>query len=76
MSPIKLSDAELDAVMSAARPLDVAMRDQFLQEVAQSLAACPVIGPGSVYRAAAQVQAKFWSPPDLSRSSDQSKYRR
>jgi hypothetical protein len=30
--PLKLSDDELDAVLAAARPLDVRVRDAFLQE--------------------------------------------
>jgi len=34
MSPLRLSDSELDCVMKAARPIDAAARDQFLQQVA------------------------------------------
>jgi hypothetical protein len=37
MPPIRLSDSELDAEMAAARPLDIAMRDAFLQRVAWPL---------------------------------------
>jgi len=37
MKPIKLTDAELDAVFSAARPLDPDLRDPFLQAVAHAL---------------------------------------
>jgi hypothetical protein len=32
---IRLTDAELDIVLAAARPLDVRARDAFLQEVAR-----------------------------------------
>jgi hypothetical protein len=76
MPPVRLTDDELTAVFAAAAPLPIECRDAFLQEVAQSLAACPVIGPGSVYRAAAEVQARYWSPPDLGATrGEQSKYR-
>ena len=64
---VKLTDSELDAVMAAARPLDVAMRDAFLQQVARELGRCPEIGPGVVGRVCAEVQARYWIPPDLTR---------
>jgi hypothetical protein len=37
MPPIKLSDDELNAVLAAARPLAVEMRDPFLHAVAHAL---------------------------------------
>jgi hypothetical protein len=37
MSPIRLTDDDLDAVMSAARPIALARRDAFLQAVAAEL---------------------------------------
>lgn len=75
MPPLRLTDSELAAVMSAARPLDVAVRDAFLQEVATALAACPAIGEGVVYRVAAETQRRFFEPPNLSAARDLSKYR-
>ena len=45
---IRLSDAELDAVFLAARPLAVRDRDAFLQHVADQLSTCTEIGPGTV----------------------------
>jgi hypothetical protein len=75
MPPIRLSDDELDAVMAAARPLAVERRDAFLQRVASALEGCE-IGPGVVYRVAAQVQREFFEPPDVSKARDQSKWRR
>jgi hypothetical protein len=76
MPPIRLSDSELDAVMSAARPIAVERRDAFLQQVAVTLQGCNEIGPGVVYRVAAQVQREFFDPPDLGRASGvASKYR-
>lgn len=75
MPPLKLSDDELSAVLAAARPLPVECRDAFLQQVASALQGCGEIGPGVVYRVAAQVQREFFDPPDLSKSRDVSKYR-
>jgi hypothetical protein len=44
MPPLKLTDAELDAVFNAARPLAPNVREDFLKEVAR-LSSCPVVGP-------------------------------
>jgi hypothetical protein len=35
MSPLSLSDAELDAIMNLAAPLNPVMRDPFLRAVAR-----------------------------------------
>jgi len=70
---IRLSDAELDAVFLAARPLAVRDRDDFLQEVANALAGCSEIGPGTGAKACREAQRKFFDPPEL--SHDVSKYR-
>ena len=75
MSPIKLSDDELSAVLAAARPLPVASRDAFLQQVASALQSCGEIGPGSVHRAIATAQRAHFDPPNLSKSAGSSKYR-
>jgi hypothetical protein len=50
MAPIRLTDAQLDAVLAAARPLAVGDRDQFLQDVARALQGQD-LGDGAVYRA-------------------------
>jgi hypothetical protein len=67
MSPIKLSDDELDAVLAAARPLDRDLRDPFLHAVANALQGYEVIGPGLVARVCAEMQRQFWRAPDLGR---------
>ena len=72
--PLALSDSELDAVMSAAAPLSVEMRDPFLRAVAHALRGVPV-GDGSVHRICCELQRQFFDPPDLSRANDQSKWR-
>jgi hypothetical protein len=64
--PLKLSDSELDAIMSAARPLAVERRDAFLQQVASTLQRCGELGPGVVYRVVSEAQRAFFDPPDLS----------
>jgi hypothetical protein len=60
---IRLSDSELDAIMSAAAPLDRDLRDPFLRAVADELARHETIGPGTVYRVAREQQGKFFRPP-------------
>jgi hypothetical protein len=76
MSPIKLTDDELDAVMAAARPLAVERRDAFLQQVASSLRRCGEIGPGTVHRVCAEAQRQFFDPPNFGHAPGTvSKYR-
>jgi hypothetical protein len=62
MLPIRLTDAELDAVLAAARPIAVERRDAFPQRVAAELRGREV-GPGLVHRVVAQVQGEFFDPP-------------
>jgi hypothetical protein len=66
---LRLTDAELDAVMNAARPLDPGLRDPFLQAVATALQqdCSGEIGPGTVARVCREMQRQFFSPPDLDR---------
>jgi hypothetical protein len=60
MPPLRLSDAELDAIMTAAGPIPVDRRDRFLQEIAATLRCCNgEVGPGTVHRAIADVQRKY-----------------
>ena len=70
MPPIRLSDSELDAVMAAARPLPVHLRDPFLHAVAHALSDRNVIGPGTVHQVCCELQRQLFDPPDLSRSND------
>jgi len=67
---LKLTDSELDAVFSAARPLDPDLRDPFPQAVANALMAdcSSEIGPGTVARVCREMQRQFFDPPDFDRA--------
>jgi hypothetical protein len=65
MPPIRLTDSELDAIFAAARPLDMRMRDPFLQRVASELGRCGELGPGVIHRICATAQREFFEPPEL-----------
>jgi hypothetical protein len=69
MQPLRLSDAELDAVLLAARPIAPHRRDAFLQAVADALTVQRELGPGAVYRVIREVQREFFDPPELIGSS-------
>ena len=61
--PIRLSDDELSAVMTACQPLPPDARDGFLRAVASSLQSCCEVGPGSVHRAIVAAQREHFAPP-------------
>jgi hypothetical protein len=65
MTPLKLTDDEMNAVYAACRPLHVADRDVFLQAIADALRQRGEIGPGAVQRAIRDVQRRFFRPPEL-----------
>jgi hypothetical protein len=60
--PLRLTDAQLDAIMHAAEPLKVDDRDAFLQDVAAALQGRD-LGDGTVYRTIAQAQKRYFDPP-------------
>jgi hypothetical protein len=59
---IRLTDAQLDAVMAAAQPLAPGNRGPFLEAVAMALQGRE-LGDGILHRVIAEVQRKFWDPP-------------
>jgi hypothetical protein len=63
MTPLRLTDSELDIVLAAARPLARQVRDWFLQEVAARLAGLSQRGEGVVYRVVAEIQRRHFDPP-------------
>jgi hypothetical protein len=67
--PLRLSDSELDAILAAARPIDVRDRDAFLKSVADALKGCGELGPGTVARFCRELQREHFSPPALDRSA-------
>jgi hypothetical protein len=75
MPPLKLTDAELDAVFNAARPLAPNVREDFLKEVADRLSSYPVVSPGTVHRVCLEAQRRFFDPPDLGGPGVWAKYR-
>jgi hypothetical protein len=62
---VRLTDAELATVMTAARPIAHHLREAFLQAVADELARCGPVGPGVVHRVCVTLQRQFFDPPDL-----------
>jgi hypothetical protein len=63
MSPIALTDSQLDAVMAAAAPLAPGDRSAFLQDLAVALRDHPEIGDGLLHRVVADVQRRHWDAP-------------
>ena len=72
-TPISLTDSELEAIMTAARPLQVHQRDAFLRDIATELAALPVIGNGVLHRIITTVQRRHFNVPDLRVSESRSR---
>jgi hypothetical protein len=75
MPPIRLTDDELSAVLAAARPLAVEMRDPFLRAVAAALEGSEVIGPGTVHQVCRELQRQFFDAPEFTRAAGAGKYR-
>jgi hypothetical protein len=74
--PLALSDAQLDIVFRMAAPLLAVDRSAFLTDVARELAALPELGDGIVARICAQVQHRYWRPPEFGHGgSGSGKYR-
>jgi hypothetical protein len=63
--PLRLTDDQLTAVLRAAEPLAIGDRGAFLQDVAAALQG-QELGDGTVYRVTAQVQRRYYDPPNLS----------
>jgi hypothetical protein len=72
--PLSLTDDEFTAVLTACQPLSAHSRDAFLRDLATALQGRE-LGPGLVFRTIAQLQGRYFDPPDLSRSGYGSKYR-
>jgi hypothetical protein len=72
--PISLSDSEMTAIMSAAKPLSPRDRDAFLQHIAVILTAmAPPRGDGAVGRAIRAAFQQHFVAPDLRVSEPRSR---
>ena len=61
MTPLRLTDEQLDQVMRTAAPIPLELRDDYLQRVADQLRG-PEFGDGEVYRACgAAAKAVMWN---------------
>ena len=69
MSPIRLTDSQLAAVMTAARSLAPWRRDAFLRAIADDLSRLNEIGPGDIHRAIRAAWRAHFDPPDLDGSA-------
>jgi hypothetical protein len=65
--PISLTDSEMSAIMSAAKPLSPRDRDKFLRHIAQVIADMPEAerGDGAVYRAIHATLKMYFDAPGL-----------
>ena len=63
--PLRLTDDQLDIVFRMAAPLPDVDRSAFLEDVARELGGLREIGDGIVARTCAQVQRKYWRPPEI-----------
>jgi hypothetical protein len=64
-SKLGLSPDQIHTVFHAAKPLRPECVDGYLQTVADTLRASPVIGDGTVYRAAEAAQKRYFEPSSL-----------
>jgi hypothetical protein len=64
MSPLKLTDDQIDQIFRAAAPLAPHDRDAFLRDVAERLSKT-VVGEGSVYKACVEAQRSFLDYPQF-----------
>jgi hypothetical protein len=72
---LALSDNQLETVMRAAGVLNIYDRDEFLRAVAHELAGRE-LGDGIVGRVCAELQKRFWRPPELDGRTAGGKYAR
>jgi hypothetical protein len=57
--PLSLNDDEYNAVEAAAAPIHPLQRGAFLKALAEELGRHPVVGPGLVFRCAAELQRLY-----------------
>jgi hypothetical protein len=72
---IGLTDNQMGALLSAARPLPPDRRSEFLEHCARELAALPEVGDGVLHRTIALIQRQYWDPPQFGRTAGWHKYK-
>jgi hypothetical protein len=63
MSPLRLSDDQMNAILGASTPLAPNVREAFLHDVVAALSRMPELGDGSLHRTLMVLQRKYFSPP-------------
>ena len=61
--PVDFSEAELDIITDAARPIDPAHRAEFVEAVLTALVPHCVLGEGLVHRICRDLQQRFINMP-------------
>jgi hypothetical protein len=72
---LRLTDAQLTAIWTAAAPLAPQDRDPFVRAVGQALQECRDPGDGDVARVIRQLQRRHFDPPDLTDGRAQPQHR-
>jgi hypothetical protein len=70
---IRLTDSQLDQVLSHAAPLARSARHAYLNDVATELGKAGDIGDGTVAKVCREVQRRYWDPPVFAQGT--AKYR-
>jgi hypothetical protein len=76
ITPIAVSDSQLVAIFTAARPLARGDVEGFLEAVAEQLRGRAIVGDGDVHRAVMVAQKLFFVPPTDSHRHMTGKYDR
>jgi hypothetical protein len=76
IAPIAISDSQLAAIFTAARPLPRDDVEAFLAAVAEQLRGRTIVGDGDVHRACVLAQKLFFVPPTDSHRHLTGKYDR
>jgi hypothetical protein len=71
--PLPLTEAQASQVYRIARPLEDPAG--FIADVTTTLATFAELGDGLVYRVCRDTRLAHWTPPELGKHSDCSKYR-
>ena len=71
--PVDFSEAELDIITDAARPIDPAHRAEFVEAVLTALVPHRVLGEGLMHRICRDLQQRFINMPRVPRRGNVSR---